>query len=256
MASENRPDYTANLHDAPASGRFTPRPMLLPEDEPDAGDGAAHDATPAAPEAAPADDLISMPLGDLDAEATADADAIDEAALDELMPSDAAPAPAVVWPGEAAPEVEVAEDETAEDATPDSASEAEDAAVDETPDVETLDVEAPASEPDPLVGSITALIPPKTDVTPEADATPEVETAPEADETPDAEASPEVEATSEADEAQADADKADGTGAREIEGTLDVTLLGPEDFEADELKRVLRLMLTSRRLDEKMLMLL
>ena len=41
-----------------------------------------------------------------------------------------------------------------------------------------------------------------------------------------------------------------------VEGTLDVTPLGPEDFDADDLKTVLRTMLTSRRLDEKMLTLL
>ncbi len=41
-----------------------------------------------------------------------------------------------------------------------------------------------------------------------------------------------------------------------VEGTLDVARLGPEDFAPDELKAVLRTMLTSRRLDEKMLTLL
>lgn len=40
------------------------------------------------------------------------------------------------------------------------------------------------------------------------------------------------------------------------EGNLDVPSLGPDDFEAEELKKVLRLMMTSRRLDEKMLTLL
>ncbi len=41
-----------------------------------------------------------------------------------------------------------------------------------------------------------------------------------------------------------------------IEGDLDVTPLGPEDFEPEELREVLRTMMTSRRLDEKMLTLL
>ena len=41
-----------------------------------------------------------------------------------------------------------------------------------------------------------------------------------------------------------------------VEGTLDVAMLGPDDFAPDDLKAVLRTMLTSRRLDEKMLTLL
>ncbi|HYE95186.1 MAG TPA: thiamine pyrophosphate-dependent enzyme, partial [Rubricoccaceae bacterium] len=42
----------------------------------------------------------------------------------------------------------------------------------------------------------------------------------------------------------------------DYEGDLDVTPVGPEDFEPDELRRALRLMMTSRRLDDKMLTLL
>ena len=42
----------------------------------------------------------------------------------------------------------------------------------------------------------------------------------------------------------------------DYEGDLDVTPLGPEDFEPDVLKAALRTMMTSRRLDEKMLTLL
>ena len=53
-----------------------------------------------------------------------------------------------------------------------------------------------------------------------------------------------------------DADKADAPAPEGIEGTLDVTLLGPEDFDPDDLKGVLRTMMVSRRLDEKMLTLL
>lgn len=41
-----------------------------------------------------------------------------------------------------------------------------------------------------------------------------------------------------------------------VEGDLEVEPLGPEDFEADDLKAALRTMMTSRRLDEKMLTLL
>ncbi|PAP78734.1 tungsten formylmethanofuran dehydrogenase [Rubrivirga marina] len=55
---------------------------------------------------------------------------------------------------------------------------------------------------------------------------------------------------------QADAGKADADGAGEIEGTLEVEPLGPEDFDPDDLRGVLRTMMLSRRLDQKMLNLL
>lgn len=42
----------------------------------------------------------------------------------------------------------------------------------------------------------------------------------------------------------------------DYEGELDVTPVGPEDFSADDLRQVLRTMMLSRRLDEKMLTLL
>ena len=57
-------------------------------------------------------------------------------------------------------------------------------------------------------------------------------------------------------EAATDVDKADATGPEGIEGDLEAAPLGPEDFEPEELKAVLRTMMTSRRLDEKMLTLL
>ena len=57
-------------------------------------------------------------------------------------------------------------------------------------------------------------------------------------------------------ESETDADKADAPGPDGIEGDLEVTPLGPDDFEPDELRAVLRTMMTSRRLDEKMLTLL
>ena len=66
-------------------------------------------------------------------------------------------------------------------------------------------------------------------------------------------------ATAEVDEAfeiETDAGKSGTDGPQGIEGDLEVTLLGPDDFEPDELKAVLRTMMTSRRLDEKMLTLL
>ena len=57
-------------------------------------------------------------------------------------------------------------------------------------------------------------------------------------------------------EAATDADKADAPGPDGVEGDLEVAALGPDDFEPDELRAVLRTMMTSRRLDEKMLTLL
>ena len=53
-----------------------------------------------------------------------------------------------------------------------------------------------------------------------------------------------------------DAGKAEAAAPTEIEGDLAVDLLGPDDFDPEELRDVLRTMLTSRRLDEKMLTLL
>ena len=65
-----------------------------------------------------------------------------------------------------------------------------------------------------------------------------------------------TEAVDAAFDAASDAGKAGTAEPTGIEGDLDVDLLGPEDFDPDDLKDVLRTMLTSRRLDEKMLTLL
>ncbi len=65
-----------------------------------------------------------------------------------------------------------------------------------------------------------------------------------------------TEAVDEAFDAATDADKAGKADAIEIEGDLDVRLLGPADFSKEELRDVLRTMMTSRKLDEKMLTLL
>ncbi|MGB3541387.1 alpha-ketoacid dehydrogenase subunit alpha/beta [Rubrivirga sp.] len=56
-------------------------------------------------------------------------------------------------------------------------------------------------------------------------------------------------------EVETDPGKADDP-AGDIEGDLEVAVLGPEDFEADELREVMRTMMMSRRLDQKMLTLL
>jgi 2-oxoisovalerate dehydrogenase E1 component len=63
-------------------------------------------------------------------------------------------------------------------------------------------------------------------------------------------------AVDEAFEMQADVEKAETAAASEIEGTIDVEPLGPEDFDPDDLRGVLRTMMLSRRLDQKMLNLL
>ena len=65
-----------------------------------------------------------------------------------------------------------------------------------------------------------------------------------------------TEAVDDAFDAQADADKATSAPPDGIEGTLDVAMLGPDDFEPDALTRALRLMMMSRKLDDKMLTLL
>ena len=63
-------------------------------------------------------------------------------------------------------------------------------------------------------------------------------------------------AVDEAFETETDRDKPASAGIDGIEGDLDVQPLGPEDFEPAELKSVLRTMMLSRKLDEKMLTLL
>ena len=65
-----------------------------------------------------------------------------------------------------------------------------------------------------------------------------------------------TEAVDQAFDAQADAGKATVAPPDGIEGTLDVTMLGPDDFEPEALTRALRLMMMSRKLDDKMLTLL
>ncbi|WP_420457230.1 thiamine pyrophosphate-dependent enzyme [Rubrivirga sp.] len=57
-------------------------------------------------------------------------------------------------------------------------------------------------------------------------------------------------------ELETDEDKAETASVGEPEGTLEVAPLGPDDFEPDTLRTVLRTMMTSRRLDHKMLTLL
>ena len=65
-----------------------------------------------------------------------------------------------------------------------------------------------------------------------------------------------TEAVDAAFDAQADDDKAADNAPEGISGTLDVPLLGPEDFDPEELRQMLRMMMMSRKLDEKMLTLL
>ena len=88
-------------------------------------------------------------------------------------------------------------------------------------------------------------------------ASPDEATAPaEADAIAEADGETTTAAVDDAFEMQADADKAETIGSGEIEGTIGVAPLGPEDFDPDELRGVLRTMMLSRRLDQKMLNLL
>ncbi len=94
--------------------------------------------------------------------------------------------------------------------------------------------------------------PPDSTVTNDDTAVAPADLATQDPETPDAV----TEAVDDAFDVETDADKAGAAEAIEIEGDLDVPLLGPDDFSKDELRDVLRTMMTSRKLDEKMLTLL
>ena len=237
MASDDRPDS--------ARPRFTTRTLLTPQEDP--GDGAA---TPP-PEPS---------FGTGAAEDDAALDAIVERARGE---DDATPEGEFVWAGA-------------------SAGRASNLGTDAGTNVESAleDVAAPAGEPPEdtdvtsvvasietaatsVVGAIADVVDPSGDDL-EADALDEsavsdatleaAERAPSGD--LEDEASDAVTADlDDAFEVETDPGKADDV-AGGIEGDLEVVTLGPDDFEADELRAVLRTMMMSRRLDQKMLTLL
>lgn len=251
MASEDPTGRPAPETPPGSSARFTTRALLLPDD---AGDGAPPSSEAGPSEVAPAEAPSSaapVPTdldrawGVTDSTPASAQDAFD-AAFAEAPGAhggglDAPAAPALRDDARAADaESVVAADDTddaraslspaerpspPDDATPDDAA----ARLAPTLDAATLDADVPM--PDDA-----SVSPPGADPGATAAAT---------------------EAVNEAFDTETDAGKADDAPAASgVEGTLDVTPLGPEDFEADDLKAVLRTMMTSRRLDDKMLTLL
>ena len=110
-----------------------------------------------------------------------------------------------------------------------------------------------------VLGALADVVHPDGEPAPPAEAAPAAEDPPTPDPMTTADLTNETEATADVDlafESETDADKSDQPGPEGVEGNLEVAALGPDDFEPDELKRVLRTMMTSRRLDEKMLTLL
>jgi 2-oxoisovalerate dehydrogenase E1 component len=225
MASENRPDRP---EPARPGRRYTTRAFLLPDDDPaEAGDGAAPDDLPeetfgAGPETDDAD-ALAAPLALEDAGGPEKAADDAEGETPEAGPTaglgatiSAAGAGVVGALADA-----LAGDEDGAPAGPAGGG----AAGPEAGPADAGEAEAPG--------------PPETVPADTAETTADVDAA---------------------FDAQSDVGKpapraASGAG-QAVEGTLDVTPLGPDDFEPDDLKHVLRLMMTSRRLDEKMLTLL
>ena len=74
--------------------------------------------------------------------------------------------------------------------------------------------------------------------------------------TPEGDGGPAPEAATAGEAAPTDAAPAGAAELQGYEGDLDVAPVGPEDFEPGELRAILRTMMVSRRLDEKMLTLL
>ena len=220
--------------------KFTTRTFLSPEGEP--GDGAA---------------------GDVPQEAFGTGD-IDDDALDAIV-RDASPEPAFVWAGD-------------DVATPEPASADEfltSPAADGYPEPDFTEADTPEADGEGslastlsaagagVLGALADVVDPD-DGTAEADrqageATADAATAGAPSEADLDDVPHDTEDTTadvdQAFEAATDADKADVPGG-DVEGDLDVTPLTPADVEPDELKSVLRTMMTSRKLDEKMLTLL
>ncbi|MEM0963031.1 MAG: dehydrogenase E1 component subunit alpha/beta, partial [Bacteroidota bacterium] len=247
MASDDRTDDRA---------RFTTRTLLTPDDEP--GDGLS-DAIPEPTLSTPGDDDEAL---DAVVQTARDANGSEEAPAfvwgvpngDETV--DVSP---VVEADESISEAPAGEPEgidldayqPGETETPVFGEESED----EQPDAEAGTTEAtPEIEAPVVVGarSETADAPADAGA---ADGD-EPKSTTESGETDTAEdSSPITAAIDDAFEAQTDEAKSNEPGA-EIEATIDVPMLGPDDFGADELTSALRTMMTSRQLDQKMLTLL
>ncbi len=294
MASENHPDRPDA--DTPRRFTTRTYLLPEDDDLAETGDGAAEPAPESAIEAtsepakpAPADveglETFGAPLAmdasdllPIDAEPDGTADvgsAANPFGTDSLEPASTGD---MIWPAEEPPsvadlesagEAEVAESQGFEEVAP-----SEDASVgnfagdvSEVPAAEDLEampvdefVAVPVDEANTDVSD---------DVPPAADEEPVEVTMGEAiaDEDPDAlDPEPVVEededkadatVTAAVDAAFDQASDSDKPAAVEgVEGDLEVAPVGPEDFEPEELRQVLRTMMTSRRLDEKMLTLL
>jgi len=212
----------------PTASFSDPAPEALPESGPsDLSEEAVTDAEPF--EAGELVTSLGEPTGD--AEASSEPVAIEPPAA--AAPADAASEDAGVDPGDGAPELV--------------------AAAPEAP-AETLGSEDAVGAPDPSVGA------PSEGAEAEASGEPDLSEDDPGGATDAAMLDEDdTEATAAVDEAfemQANVEKAETATASEIEGTIDVEPLGPEDFDPDDLRGVLRTMMLSRRLDQKMLNLL
>ena len=222
MASENRPDRPDADAPSEQSHRFTTRTYLLPEDEvSESGDGAA--VAPDETFGAESEASGTVPMAT--AASAAGFEAGPEAADAPLemeegadSPRDPEDEPADV--GSAADPFGLSTEGASGVIWPADAAPSADSAP-------STDVSFEAgADPGPAAGTVTEEV---DTVTEEVDAAFDLETEP---------------------------GKVAAEGVEGIEGDLEVEPLGPEDFEPDDLKAVLRTMMTSRRLDEKMLTLL
>lgn len=250
---------SAQTGDASRDGgaRFTARPLLMPDEGPaEAGDGAPD------PEAAdvPAPTALDRAWG-------VSAPGLSEAAFDDAFRADAPPDP---LPGAHADPLAVAdvaglpihleEDADADAGASDAsvpADDAPEAVADDTPaETDAFATDAP-DDPAPSPDAGAPAEPPSDDMPISADTDVQDALATPPLQGDEAVAEDAAEAVNEAFDQETAPAKSDRPApVTRVEGTLDVTPLGPEDFEADDLKAVLRTMLTSRRLDEKMLTLL
>lgn len=253
MASENHPDLPAGDRPKalPEASRYTTRALLTPDDEAPVGDGAPADAAPAS-ETTPAAESPSVETRSaeshvmrLSGEATIDAGQL-RAALEHAAASRSEDPDASVG-SEAAPETDaVATDAVATGAVPTPEAGTQPTADEPTADATTdATTDAPGVPAPDAVGADTA-------------------SAPDATSGPDQDAGLDEAAADDSvtddlmDGFDDDSDpaKADRPVPMGFEGDLAVTPLSVEDVGADTLMACLRTMMTSRRLDEKMLTLL
>ncbi len=191
-------------------------------------------------------------------------------------PVGAVPADSVEAPEPSETDPGTATEPSADAAEVEGTTTAEDGPVPDVPQMDAAtDSDEPADAPQEgnvhgILGSITAagagmlsaladVVHPDDDPAPPAEPDSAVDDSPDTDSMTTTDPMNETEMIAEVDQAfdaESDAEKSDQPSADGIEGDLEVAELGPDDFEPDELRHVLRTMMTSRRLDEKMLTLL